>query len=450
MFIGRKQELAFLENIYQSNDLNFVCLTGTSQIGKTSFLKHFSNRKHSAYYGIKNLPSPINQLNFCTEMDLQNFKANSLWKNTLTLICQQAVNEKIIFIIDNAQNLEVNFPELLYYLIDIIKNQKKFLRLSIIFSGTVTNYIQTTLSKNNIKYHSLTLSALNFEETIEYLESFTQEEKLLLYGITGGIPKILSQINFNITFKDNLYNLFYNPNAMFLNIGEEILKQHFRKVEIYHSILSAIAAGNLKLNDIAQLLNIESNKLSKYINVLIKEDFLKRINKLDESGNKKNRQTFYIIKSTMIIFWYKHVFPYQSSILANLGNNILRNKVLNSLDSYGRTLFLRIGYEYCLTLKKRNNFSINFSILGITWKPELKTENDLRILALNQQEVCFIQCIWDKTKVDINILIKFQQDFTAYKNVYYILISKKGFTDKALAYAAQKNNWRLISLFYLK
>lgn len=77
MFIGRKQELAFLENIYQSNDLNFVCLTGTSQIGKTSFLKHFSNRKHSAYYGIKNLPSPINQLNFCTEMDLQNFKANS-------------------------------------------------------------------------------------------------------------------------------------------------------------------------------------------------------------------------------------------------------------------------------------------------------------------------------------------------------------------------------------
>ena len=152
----------------------------------------------------------------------------------------------------------------------------------------------------------------------------------------------------------------------------------------------------------------------------------------------------------MIIFWYKHVFPYQSSILANLGNNILRNKVLNSLDSYGRTLFLRIGYEYCLTLKKRNNFSINFSILGITWKPELKTENNLRILALNQQEVCFIQCIWDKTKVDINILIKFQQDFTAYKNVYYILISKKGFTDKALAYAAQKNNWRLISLFYLK
>ena len=181
MFIGRKQELTFLENVYQSNDLNFVCLTGTSQIGKTSLLKHFSNRKHSAYYCIKNLPSPINQLNFCTEMDLQNFKSNSSWKNTLTLICQQSVNEKIIFIIDNAQNLEVNFPELLYYLIDTIKKQKKFLRLSIIFSGIVTNYIQTTLSKNNIKYHSLTLSALNFEETIEYLENFTQEEKLLLY-----------------------------------------------------------------------------------------------------------------------------------------------------------------------------------------------------------------------------------------------------------------------------
>ena len=48
MFIGRKQELTFLENVYQSNDLNFVCLTGTSQIGKTSLLKHFSNRKHSA------------------------------------------------------------------------------------------------------------------------------------------------------------------------------------------------------------------------------------------------------------------------------------------------------------------------------------------------------------------------------------------------------------------
>lgn len=63
MFIGRKKELATLEKLYNSNELNCVCLTGGAGMGKTALLQEFARRKHKAYFAYAQVPiMPIRQL----------------------------------------------------------------------------------------------------------------------------------------------------------------------------------------------------------------------------------------------------------------------------------------------------------------------------------------------------------------------------------------------------
>lgn len=63
-----------------------------------------------------------------------------------------------------------------------------------------------------------------------------------------------------------------------------------------------------------------------------------------------------------------------------------------------------------------------------------------------------LQCVWNKTKVDVALLKQLQQQYLDLqgRENFYVVFARRGFTDRALAYAAKISNLRLISLFYLK
>ena len=73
-------------------------------------------------------------------------------------------------------------------------------------------------------------------------------------------------------------------------------------------------------------------------------------------------------------------------------------------------------------------------------------------MAYGKNEVCYMQSLWTKCKVDVDTIKRLQQDYISGdgKDVYYILFSRKSFTDRALGYEARTRSVRLISLMYLK
>ena len=50
MFSGRKKELKYLQNRYESNKSEFVVLYGRRRIGKTELLKQFALDKNHIFY----------------------------------------------------------------------------------------------------------------------------------------------------------------------------------------------------------------------------------------------------------------------------------------------------------------------------------------------------------------------------------------------------------------
>lgn len=454
MFIGRKKELATLEKLYNSNELNCVCLTGDAGIGKTALLQEFARRKHKAYFCVRASTNNANKAAFYTELSVQGIVqcSSGYWQDILKLIYKKAKGEKIVLLIDDVQELENSFSELLPEIIACLQTEAEKLRLLLVFSGRECDYVLHLLGKSKLPLSKIFLQSLNYEDVLPCLIPFSNEEKVLLYGVTGGKPAYLQLIDSTLSFKDNLYNLFFSPTASLLHVAEQILALHFRQPHIYHAILCSVACGAIHMKEIAEAVGMPDNKTSKYVGVLVEKGLLKKLVPLVEAKlGKQQKTTCYILADTMLTFWYRFVYPFLSSIAIGCGNYLLRTKVLTALDDYAKVLFLEICRQYCYTLRERGDFH-KFMQFGYFWPKDNCAVEQIRLIAYDKNSAGFMQCVWEKSKVDVPLIKQLQDEYAdkTGRSNYYTIFSRRGFTDRALGYAARTKEVRLVSLFYLK
>lgn len=456
MFIGRKNELAFLENLYNSNELHCVALEGVAGIGKTTLLQELGKRRGKAYFCVRSCTNNANKAAFLAELVVQGVadaKMCSSWQEALSAVMKKACGEKMLLLLDDVQELEAAFSELLPLLLEHLQKIAERLRLLVIFCGRETACVQGKLHKAGIYCESLQLQPLSYEESLCCLTPFSNDEKVLLYGVTGGLPAYLGYVDDSLSFRENLYNLFYAPAAYLLREGENILAREFRQPHIYHAVLCSVACGAVRMKEIAEAVGMSVNKVSKYVGVLLKAGLLEKVVPADEAlQDKQHKNTFYMLPSAMLCFWYQFVYPYLGSIAMGAGKFLLRTRILAALEGYGRQVFLRICWQHCFTLRARHDFGFEFERLGLLWPKENCSLENLRMAAYGKNSVCYIQCLWSKAKVDVDVLRKLEGSYQAEgeQKCSYLLFSRKGFTDRALGYAARTQSLRLISLFYLK
>ena len=456
MFFGRQSELAFLENLYNSNELHCVCLSGAPGIGKTTLLQELGRRKSKAYFCVRSCTENANKAAFLAEIAVQGIvdsKVCMSWQDALAAIIKKACGEKMLLMIDDAQELTSSFASFLPALMQGLQAEEKRLRLLVVFCGRETNAVSDGLQKSGLKAEQVQLQPLSYEECLECFTPFSNDEKVLLYGVTGGAPRYLQYIDASKSFKENLYQLFYAPSACMVKEGENILARTFRQPHIYHAVLCSVACGSVHMKDIAEAVGMSVNKVSKYVNVLLQQGLLQKLVPINEVAlAKQHKNTCYVLTDTMLSFWYQFVYPYLGSIAMGAGKLLLRTKVLAALETYARLVFLNICYQHCFLLRERKNFAFYFTAAGFLWPKGDSSLEQLRLAAYDKNNACFMQSLWTKGKVDIDVIKMLQANYAddSGKNNYYLLFSRRGFTDRALSYAAKTQNIRLISLFYLR
>lgn len=456
MFLGRKSELAFLENLYNSNELHCVCLEGARGIGKTALLQELGKRRSKAYFCVRSCTENANKAAFLAELMVQGVveaKGCDSWEKALQAVLRRACGEKLLLLLDDVDELAGSFSSLLPVLLTALQAEAKRLRLLVVFCGRETACISAALQKASLKAEQLRLQALSYEECLSCFVPFSNDEKVLLYGITGGAPRYLQYIDAEKSFKENLYELFYAPAACMGREGEIILAQRFRQPHIYHAVLCSVACGAVRMKDIAEAVGMSVNKVSKYVSVLLQQGLLQKLVPIDEALlDKQHKNTFYVLTDTMLSFWYQFVYPYLGSITIGLGKLLLRTKILSALEGYGSLVFLKICYQHCFLLRERKNFGFDFVQAGFLWPKDDSSLAQLRLAAYDKNNACYMQSLWTKGKVDVDVIRRLQQDYAAPegKKAAYLLFSRRGFTDRALGYAARTQSIRLISLFYLK
>lgn len=437
-FIGRKYELKELNLEYENGKFALSVIYGRRRVGKTYLIQEFIKDKEGYYFvatesnELINL-SLISKAIYKTCGNLEGLPDFSNFESALRYLFQYSIDKRIIFVIDEFPYLAESAPYISSLIQNLIDEYREKSKLFLILCGSSMSFMEEqVLGYKSPLYGRRTsqfkINAFNYLESGEFVNSYSDKEKSIVFGLTNGVAEYLTFFDENLSLKENIINIFLKPNGRLYEEPLNLLKQELRQPKFYNDILFSISAGASKLNEISTKLNVVSGGLAHYLNSLIE---LGIIEKKTPVLNRKTKRPIYVIKDTMFLFWYKFVQTNLNMINIGLGE-VLYESIEKNLNDYMGDVFEKISIEYFEERLKKSKFLFIPTDYGNWWgtDKELKKESEIDMLAYNNEnEFLFVEAKWNNSKVKQDILdnlISKSYNFR-YKKAYYWITSLSGF-----------------------
>lgn len=456
MFIGRDRELTTLNKLYKSNKFEFVVIYGRRRVGKTALINRFIENKNAIYFMGVESNAKQNLENFSKSIiehttGIETETSFLSFQSALEHIFKLSEKERIILAIDEYPYVARSSKSLASTLQLLIDKYKDNSKLMLILCGSSMSYMEDHVLAYKAPLYGrrtaqMKILPFDFDETCRYFEHFSDEDKALIYGIVGGTPQYLLQMNDDLSVEDNIKNTYLNSTSALFEEPENLLKQEVREPALYNAIITAIATGASRMSEISGKVGEDTNVCSTYIKNLIS---LGIIQKETPYGEKASRKSVYSIEDNMFRFWYRFILE-NNSIIARGAADLAYKRIVPFLPDYMGKVFEEICKQYLWKLLLSGKCPVNFSTLGRWWgnDPIAKSQVEIDILAEQDKNTAlFGECKWTNEKVDLGVLetlVKRSKLFL-YKNVHYYLFAKSGFTKGCIEKANEMGNVTLVS-----
>lgn len=238
MFIGRKEDLQFLEKQYTSEKFSFIPIYGRRRVGKTTLIQEHIRTKPAIYFQAFELKAQINLEKFSQEVNKVIFAEMGLSLPSYASINEMflaltnfAKTNQFVLVIDEYPYLAKVIPEvssLLQYYID--HHWKDNGNIQLILCGSSMSFMERQVLgyKSPLygrKTGQIKLKAFSFEETREYLQEMDKQSVFEIYGITGGIPLYLEEVHQGKSVMENIQSMFLSKNSLLFEEPANLLKQ---------------------------------------------------------------------------------------------------------------------------------------------------------------------------------------------------------------------------------
>lgn len=456
MFIGRERELNSLNRLYVSGKFEFAVIYGRRRVGKTALIDHFIKDKKAIYFmGVESND----------KQNLENFSRSILeyssgiladtffssFQAALEYVFKLAESERLILAIDEypyVARASGSLASTLQMLIDKYKDRSK---LMLILCGSSMSYMEDHVLAYKAPLYGrrtaqMKIMPFDFFDVCRYLKNFAPEDIALIYGIVGGTPQYLLQMNDHLSVEDNIKNTFLNPTSFLFEESENLLKQEVREPALYNAIITAVAGGASRMAEIASKVGEDTSICSAYLKNLIA---LRLVRRETPYGEKESRKSIYSIDDNMFRFWYRFV-PENRSIIARGADKLAYQRIEPYLSDYMGKVFEEICQQYLWKLLLEGKSPVDFQELGRWWGNDPIARSQAEIDIMGEQDkntALFGECKWTNEKVDAGVLdtLSDRSQLFHYKNIYLYLFAKNGFTCGCAELAEKMGNVFLVS-----
>jgi AAA+ ATPase superfamily predicted ATPase len=455
MFIGRERELELLNGLYNSDDFEFVVLYGRRRVGKTALINRFIEQKQAVYFtgvesnerqNLENFSKSI--IEYASGIEAETSFAS--FQAALEYLFKFSEKERFVLAIDEypyVARTSAGFASTLQMLIDKYKATS---RMMLLLCGSSMSYMEDNVLSYKAplygrKTAQIRLYPFDFEETCRCLEKFSAEDKAVAYGIVGGTPQYLLQMNDKLSIEENVKNIYFAPFSPLYEEPLNLLKQEVREPAVYIAIITAIASGASRMSEISGKVGENTNVCATYLKNLISLDIVKKETPYGEDNPKKS---IYLIDDNMFRFWYRFV-PGNISMIARGASDLVYKRIEPFIPDYMGKVFEEICRQYLWKLLLSGRSPVEFTSLGRWWgnDPVHKSQTEIDIMGEQDKETAlFAECKWRNEKVDtavLDTLIERSKLFRYRKNCYFIF-SKSGFTQGCISKAAEIGNVFLV------
>jgi uncharacterized protein len=441
MFIGRQNELEALSAELASSRASLAIVYGRRRVGKSTLIREAAKNRPHILYQATRVTSSLNLEAFKSEI-ARTIGPDELlagiadWLAVLHYLGRAAESRPgLIVILDEFPYLadaDPALPSIVQKFWD--SGVPQTAKLKLVLCGSMISQMEELLAERNPLYGrktlALDLSPLSLRDAAQFVPRYRPEDKLLTYGVFGGVPFYLQLLDKEWSLRDNVINLLLTQTGALVDEPVVLLQSELREIPRYASILAAIADGCTKHGEIiGRVREIgDSKALGPYLEKLQRMRLIRIVRSMDASPKERDRR--YFIADPLIAFWHHFVRPNLSSVTQGFGNEVWKHQITAHIDAFMGGVFEEICREHARKYSQEH-FPAPAQEIGRVWQADYDIDIAGRLL---DGSMLYGECKWWEGLVGESVLDELIERAarTEYgrgnEKRYFVLYAKKGFT----------------------
>ena len=441
MFYGRERQKKSLLDMFQKEEQMISLIYGRRRIGKSELIKQALKETEiqSIYYECKQTTQQ-NNVDSLAEIigDTFDFPKPAFEdiEELLHFVFKKAEASPLILVFDEYPYLRENVKGLDSIIQSVIDKYKDTSNMKFIICGSYVDTMKELIGKQNPLFGridlTIDLKPMDYYESALFYDGFSDEDKVKLYSVFGGIPYYNRLIDANMSVKDNIINLIASPGARLENEVSMYLSSKISKITNANEVFEALAKGFSKYKDILDQSNVSSGPtLVDVLDKLIKMDVVKKETPINDENNKK--KAGYFISDNLSLFYYKYIFR-NISRMNIMDSEVFYEKYIHEdfETQYVPAIFEDICKQYLIRLNKAGKMEEVFEKIGKYYydDPVNKKNGEFDIVTLDDKGYIFYEAKFraepvTESMIKEEILQVNQTGLSCYK---FGFISKSGFS----------------------
>ena len=448
--IGRQNEMGVLNDLYHSGRFEYLVMYGRRRVGKTTLLQEFAKGKEAVLFPAREKNDALNLHDFSQLVQIKydgafiaSFEG---WKDAFEYIDRKTTKRTLIIIDEFPFIAEENpsVKSILQHAIDHLwKNNRN---IFLILCGSSVSFMETDIMGSKSPLHdrqtsSMEVTPFDYYDSSLFYPKYSNEQKLTAYGILGGVPRYLEAFDDSLSIEKNIADKIIKKGSYLNEEPSNLLKAELREPNVYNSILSAIATGRNRVQEMADYLHEENTKVSKYLTIL---QIMRLVEKVVPCGEGTNsRKGIYRLTDNFFRFWFRFEFT-NNAYYEMLGAKAASKEIADGLSDYMGEAFEGICKEYFVRRAKKGDLPFVPYKMGKWWgnNPYIKEQDDVDLLMLDKtgKKGIFVECKYTNSKMphkEYDDLKNAMQAFPDMEEKYMYFVSKSGYEASVIRHARE-------------
>lgn len=441
-FIGRVKEIKIINDLFDTDTFEALLIYGRRRVGKSEMIKKSlrDSKLHSLYYECKQT-SEMNNVESISRLISEQLNlpklAFSSFEDILEFIFKNSQNTKQILVLDEYSYLSDKIKGIDSILQSLIDTYKDSSQLKLVICGSYVDMMKNLVAHHNPLYgrfsRIIDLKQMDYYDSSLFYKEFSNEDKVRLYSVFGGIPYYNQLIDQKKTVRQNIIDLIASPGSRLENEVTMYLKSEISKIVNANEVFESMVMGNSKYNDIYSNSHVSSGPtLIDVLDKLIKMEVIIKESPINDENNKK--KSGYFICDNLTFFYYKYIFRFLSQMQVMDPSVFYENYIQQDFEKqYVPLMFERVCKQYLIRLNRENKLAVPFHKIGKYYydDPINKRNGEFDIVSEDKLGYIFYECKFKDTKITRKMMeeeIK-QVKETGLSCYKYGFFSKSGFDE---------------------
>lgn len=372
-FIGRKRELASFRRELGRAEQRVAFVFGRRRVGKSELIKQAfrSFEGRAIYYECKQT-SEMNNVESLSALISETFGYPTLafgsMEEALGFLFEKAKRESIALCLDEYPYLREAVKGLDSILQALIDRNREDSSLKLVICGSYIEVMRSLLDAGNPLFGRVDLTLrvrpMDYYDSAAFYPGFSDEDKVRLYSVFGGIPYYNRLIDENLSVYENIQELVTQPDARLQGEVSMFLRSEMSKVTNANEVFEALARGFSKYRDILDQSHVSSSPaLADVLAKLVGMELVEKRAPINDLGN--SRRTGYFISDPLCRFFYRYISRRLSQMGVMEPNAFFERYVADDFEEqYVPHSFEEICRQYLVRLNREGRLEEPFELIG--------------------------------------------------------------------------------------